>query len=173
MRFDPEAGLRCWPVDVDVGGRTWTIPALPAADWMAAALTGWLDIVPGLVDQPAALDDVLDDGTVSYDDCVAAARDALEAAAGCRWWVALRLVHTVCDWATVGGELLLRGVDPGTAPLGAVLAAAYRAATRNADDPQRARIDLALDRPPEGVPVDEWFDEDAAADAFMALAAAG
>jgi hypothetical protein len=173
MRFDPEAGLRCWPVHVDVAGRTWTIPARPAADWMAAVLTGWLDVVPGLTADAYPLDDLLDDGTVGYDDCVSAARDALEAAAGCRWWTAQRLIHAACDWATVGGELLLSGVNPGSAPLGAVLAAAYRAATRHADTTQRARLDLELDKPPAGVPVADWFDEAEAADAFMALAAAG
>jgi hypothetical protein len=169
MRFDPEAGLRRWPIHIDLAGQVWTIPPLPAADWMAAALTDWLDIVPGLTTNPDRLDDLLDDGAVSYSDCVTAARDALEAAAGCRWWTAQRLIHAACDWAATGGELLLRGIDPGTAPLGAVLAATYRAATRNADPTEQARIDYELDKPPAGIPVRDWFDEDAAADAFMAL----
>lgn len=173
MRFDAEAGLRCWPVVVDLADRTWTVPALPAADWMAAVLAGWLDVIPGLATDSAALDDLLDDGAIGYTDCVTAARDALEAAAGCRWWTALRLVHAVCDWDGIGGELLLRGINPGVAPLGQVLAAAYRVATRHADPAQRARIDLELDKPPAGVPAAVWFDEDAAAEAFMALASAG
>lgn len=173
MRFDPEVGLRRWPVHVDLADRTWTIPALPAADWMAATLAGWLDIVPGLTTDADQLDDLLDAGTIGYDDCVAAARDALEAAAGCRWWTAQRLVHAACDWDTIGGELLLRGVDPAIAPLGAVLAAAYRVATRHAEPVERARIDHELDKPPAGIPVREWFDEAEAADAFMALTAAG
>lgn len=173
MRFDPEAALRCWPVHLDLADRTWTIPALPAADWMAATLSGWLDIIPGLLVDPADLDDLLDDGTVGYTDCVAAARDALEAAAGCRWWTAQRLIHAACDWGSIGGELLLRGINPAVAPLGAVLAAAYRTATRHAEPAERARIDFELDRPPTGIPAAEWFDESEAAEAFMALASAG
>lgn len=175
MKIDAAAAYRCWAVDVELADRTWRIPALPAADWLDALNGTWLDVVPGLVDDPAGdLDDLLVDGTVDRAAREAAARDAVAAAAGMPWWTASRLAVTLNQqWNSVGSELLLRGVDPGVRPLGAVLSATYWALARHLDAQKRAQLDIDLDRPPKGVPISEMYDRQAAGQAFMALAASG
>lgn len=173
MKFEPAAMVRCWAVDVDIGGRTATIPALPAGPWLAALVVdGWAGIVPGLLlDGP--VDDLIADGRATTKECETAARAALAAAAGCPWWTAQRLAHG-CATAGLGAELTVRGVDPARLPLGAYLAAAYRLATRSLDPAKVARLDAQLDAPPVGVPVEEWWDRAAAAQQFtQAILAAG
>lgn len=168
MDVDPAATLRCWAVEVELAGRTWTIAARPAADWLLAAIGPWSDIVPGLVDDPDDdLDDLIADGTVGSDELRQAAQDALTATAGLKWWTAEHLARVaVTTW--LAGEVLLSGVDPAAAPFGAYLAAAYRAATRHMTKEDRLKFDLDLTQPPAGVDPEEWFDEDAAAAGFMA-----
>lgn len=167
MKFDPDATLRCWAVDVDVAGRTYTIPALPAADWLLALHSGALaDVVPGLVDG-TELDDAIADGTASPADCQTAARAAIAAAAGCPWWTAAKLAHAaVTTW--VAADLTSRGVDPTRIPLAAWLAAAWHAASRQMDEVKKGQLEWELERPPQGAQPDEWWSDDTATANFMA-----
>lgn len=177
MRVDPEAVLRCWPVDVDIGDRTYTIPALPARDWMLAVihlsedgLAGSIaGVVPGLIPDDD-LADAIADGTVSSEECRQAARDAIEAAAGTKWWTAIKLALAAAD-DRISGELLAGGADPGVQPFGGFLLAAYRTATRNIADVDRARIDSELDAPPTGLG-EEAFSQDEINATFAAAMAA-
>lgn len=167
MKIDPAATLRCWAVDVDVAGQTYTIPALPAAPWLLALVTGtYLDVVPGLLTIPDALDDQLADGLLGA-ECRTAARAAIAAASGTTWWTAARLARAIHD-SWIIGEFTLFGVDPARVPLAAYLAAGYRAVTKYLDDQKRARLDMELDSPPPGVAPEEWWDEDAASAGFLA-----
>src|SRR5690606_1536372 len=124
MRIDPTAALRCWSIDVDIAGGTYTIPPLPAADWISAVQDGWLAIVPGLLQDADHLDDLIADGQLSYDDCRRAAQDALAAAAGTKWWTATRLVGWVLH-ERIAGRLALKGVDPSQVSLAGLFLAAY------------------------------------------------
>lgn len=173
MNIEAAAILRCWRIDVDVGNAVYTIPALPAVHWLQAILEGsHFDVVPGLLrdEDGADIDDQLIAGTLDHEEIRAAARAAITAASGMKWWTAQRLAYaSLSTW--VGGELLLRGVDPERVSLGGYLAAAYRAVTRTADEKQRLRIDSDLERPPLGVSPEEWFDEDEAAARFEAAMA--
>lgn len=175
VQIDPAATLAQWAIDVDIGDQSYTIPGLPASEWLLAVLGGsWMDIVPGLLDDESGdrLDERIISGAIAFDDLVGPARDALAAASGTRWWTAARLAQASADtW--LGHELQLRGLDPARMPFAAWLAGAYRAATRALDDPKRMQLDMELDRPPKGVPLEEWFNEQEAADSFMRLAAGG
>ena len=172
MRLDPLAALRCWTVDVDIGGVTYTIPPMTADGWLVPILGGsWTDIVPGLLVDTGDLADLLLDGEVSYEEVRAVARDALTEAAGMKWWIATQLAH-VASSTWVAAELTLRGVDPARVSLGAWLGAAHRAATRNMEKTDLAQFDFELERPPDGVPPEEWFDEEEAANSFVAAMAA-
>lgn len=157
MRIDPEATLRLWSVDVDIADRTYLIPPLPAQAWIVAVHGSWADIVPGMLVNADDLEDLIADGTVGHDECVRAARAAVEAASGARWWTAVKLAH--CAGGEIGAELLLRGVDPERVPWGAWLLAAHRVATRDAKDVEVARVDAELDAPPQGLALEELADE--------------
>lgn len=182
MRFDHSAGLRPWPVEFDLDGQTWRIPALPAADWLDAFIDSPVDlagIVPGLVADPdegdtlagrlfdAAYDDEDDLFSTGLEEArVEVARTVLAAAAGVPWWIAGRLAVEAVTWTGVGGELVLRGVDYERAPLAAVLAAAYRVIVSSTDQKQLPKILTKIEAPPPGM-AKEAFDEGAAAAAFM------
>lgn len=170
MDFDPVALLRCWAVEVDVGGRLFTIPAMPASDWLVPILEGaWFDIVPGLLaDADEELHDALIAGTVPYEECRAAAQAALATASGSRRWWSARTLARAAMTGWVSGDLVLHGVDLDKVSLAAFLAAAYRSATVNMDRAVRGKFDMDLDRPPAGLPPEEWFDEDEAEQNFMA-----
>lgn len=163
------------PVLVDLGGREYRIPALPAAQWMLVLLErGWADIVPGMCE--GDLDDLHDDialGFVTTAECEQAAMDAVTAAAGTDWWTAVRLLHSAAQDPAGMGELRSTGLDLTTAPLGAVLATLYRIYTRDKDAKDIAKIDQELTKLPPGMSaVDVRYDAAAAAAAFEARYAA-
>lgn len=163
MNVDPAASLSCTEIEVDLGEMTYVIAALPAAAWLKPVLNGaWVDIVPGLLaSDDGNVDDALIAGTLDYAELKSAARAALGVAAGMAWFEAVNLIHAAAgSW--VGGELTLRGVDATRLPLGAYLAAAYRAATKHMDTAQRTRFDMDLSRPPAGTDPADWYDEEQA-----------
>ena len=60
MIIDPIASLRCWEIEVEIGGQEYTIPALPAADWWAALLDDRHEAaILGLIRDDSGLDDLL------------------------------------------------------------------------------------------------------------------
>lgn len=175
MKLDADASLRCWGVAVALAGRSYVIPPLPAGPWLVAINGPYRLIVPGMVAGLDA-DDLLDlmvSGQVRMADIERAAREAITEVSGTNWWSATRLVAWLRgNWGTLGSAVLARGIDPTRAPLGAMLAVTYRVVLESCKDEQeRGRVDMELDRPPEGVPIDEMYDERLAASAFMALAA--
>lgn len=167
MEFEPDALFGPCPIDVEVDGRVYTIPSLPAADWCLAVMAqSYMDVVPGLIpdNQAGPLDEALIAGRL-YAECKAAARAAIGAAAGAQWWPATRLTLSM---SVLAGELHLRGVDPYRVSYGAYLAATYQAATRTMTRKDRARFDRELMSAPAGLPPEEWYDEDHAASLFEA-----
>jgi hypothetical protein len=168
MTADPAATLRCWPLQVDLAGATHIIPAHPADVWLLALLGGtYIDVLPGLLQDKTALNDAIIDGAVSGEELLATSREVIAAASGMTWWTAVRLAQLAhSTW--LGAELTLRGVNPAAMPLAAYLAAVLRMATRDMTADKAAQLTFTLDRPPAGVPAEQWFDEDAAADGFMA-----
>jgi hypothetical protein len=165
------AALRMWPVTGDLGGATYRIAPLPAIRWIIPIVDDdWFAIVPGMLD-PAdrGVDDALDDGAITHDDCVRAARDAVGVASGVSWWSAVRLVQSVMAAPDLTGELLMRGIDAQVVSLGAFVQAAYRLFTRDTDKKQRARVDRDVEAvPPELTLADRWEPE-AEASGFEAM----
>lgn len=171
IQFDLEAVLEPVEIDVDVDGSSYTIPALPASDWLIVIAHGtWAHIVPGLLpggDATSALEDRIADLQVDHDAIRQAAQAALAAAAGTKWWTA-RVLAVTAVTTHLAARLRLAGVDPTVVSLGAYLSTAYTAALEGMDRAARAQFDMELQRPPTGVAPEEWYDEDAAADGFLA-----
>ena len=127
------ASLRQFDIEVDLAGRTWVVPAAPAADWFEAVPSnGACPGVPGLLttdDEEQVIDLVLA-GEVTHAELERVNHDALTAASGWNWWEAERLIVSIAyDWKVVGGVLLQHGIRLADEPLGAVLAATYSLAT--------------------------------------------
>lgn len=174
MSVDPIAALRVWSIAVEVNDQTFTIPPLPAADWLETILATDrpLPVIPGMLplQEQDVLYDWLLDGHVEVEDLIRVSRDALEMAAGRKWWEADRLIRSSAEqWHIIGGELTRLNIDLERASIAAVLNAIYVICVRNMDDKQRSQFDIDLRRPPLGVDGEESYDARAAENAFLAL----
>lgn len=170
--MDGVASLRPCPVDVELGGWVYTIPPLPAADWIEAVLDG--AIFPGLLRDRATERDVLsllaqDEATT--DELVEANRAALEVAAGRSWWSADRLIRSAMHEAVrpvLLGSLLGDGLSLRSLSLGAFCDAVYARAVYGLDEDKRGELDAELNLPPAEAADELWDDAEAEAD-FLAV----
>lgn len=166
------ASLRVWAVEVELAGTVYRIPPRPAAEWMAAVLSGEpCPVVPGML-EPADQEDVIDallEGRVKLADVEAANRDALSAASGWKWYEAERLIVSAgVEWRVVGGLLQGAGLDLSTCSLGAALSAMYAMAVTHMKKEDRFSFDAQLTAPPPGARATEYVESDYA-DAFAEL----
>lgn len=171
MKGNGIAALRVWPITVDLGGTAYRIAPHPAIRWVVPIVDDdWFAIVPGMLDTTDhGVDEAIDTGAITHEDCVRAARDAVGVAAGVPWWVAVRLVRSVLEAPDLTGELLMRGIDAQAVSLGAFVQAAYRMFTRDLDKKQRARVDQNIEAvPPELTLADRW-DPEVEASGFDAM----
>ncbi len=173
MDIDTLPSLRCWAVEVDIGGGIYRIPPLPAADWLAAISASFTRVVPGMLE--GDIEDLLDRvayGDIPYSELRDAGRDTITQATGMKWWAAARLVYYLdSHWSTIGGAVLMRGIDPSTRSIGAVLTCTYRVLLENCKNEQeRVKLDHELERPPSGIPISQMYDPAKATASFMALA---
>jgi hypothetical protein len=86
VEVDPLASMRCWAIQLELGGRTYEVPALPAVDWwpvlVSADLGQILDFVVSTPEDPFNLDDLLLDGAFTTAELIEVLTDALEEVAG-------------------------------------------------------------------------------------------
>jgi hypothetical protein len=157
VKADGVSALSIWPVTVTVAGQAYTIPPLPAHRWMIAVARGsWMDIFPGLLDDPdCRVDDLLLDGLISAGACEKAAKDALAAATGMPWWSARKLIVSTINNPAITGALILSGVRFDQVGIGAVAHAAYRVFSKGADSKQLARLDREIQEPPRDMSIAE------------------
>ena len=168
--MDALAGLRQWayettfPDVVDDGGR---------GDVDVQQVHRHLrELLPE--DERITLMDALDDGTLTMDELIQANQDALEEISGWKWWSASKLVGALAhQFETLGGLLILAGIDMATAPLGAVLAALYARVWEESSKEDRAKWAQEVAMPPQSMLDHENWDEDAATAAVMAFMQSG
>jgi hypothetical protein len=130
VKVDPLASMRCWAIEIELGGRTYDVPALPAVDWWPVLternLGGILDFVVSSPEDPSNLDDLLLTGALEAAELGEALTHALEAAAG-RSLHSAFILALVADmhWATIGGALAQSGFRWDIQSLSAALDAIY------------------------------------------------
>jgi hypothetical protein len=157
MKGNGAATLRCWPVNVTIGGTVHRIGPRPALDWIIpVADEDWFRIIPGMIEfGDSRLDRALLSKTITHRECLTAAHDAVGAAAGLPWWSASRIVSAIVDVPEIAGELILLGVNPAVVSFGAYVQAGYRLLLRDADKKQREKIKRDVARTPEGMSIEE------------------
>lgn len=148
MDVDPAASMRCWAIELELGGRTFDVPALPAADWWPVLSSGDLSLILDFVEstskEPFSLEDLLLDGELKAGDLGEALSDAIEAAAGRSYHSAFVLsVVAEQHWASINGVLMARGFRWDRQPLGAALDAIYAEVTSRLGKDELAKF-LAL-----------------------------
>jgi hypothetical protein len=172
---DPVWSLRPWPVTVHLGHRDWTIPALPAADWLTALMQDPLDpddIFPGLLcrEDQDSLEEALVLGDITVEEMYDAVLDIISTVSARSWWITLRLTFLARDsWDNLGAELILKGVDPERLSISAWLDAFLLVVLRNIDPKRAAAFTMQLEVPPEGESMPEE-DMEMSADAFLSMA---
>lgn len=127
MEVDPVASMRCWSLGLELGGRTFDVPALPAADWWPVLVSGDLtQILDFDVSTFGDLDELLLTGEVTEAELTQALTDAVEETAGRSLHAATVLASLASmHWTTINGDLAKHGFRWDVMPLGAALDAIY------------------------------------------------
>lgn len=173
--MDVLATLRPVAVQVQLGNWLYELPALPAADWIAAlADPDGGAIVPGLLDpedQRLVWRDYLR-GEIDPDELKVAWREVVGVVTGRKWWVGARLVLNAVHpdvWATVHGRMVKEGLDLEAISIGAFCDAVWVMTMDGAkDEAERSQARFALTLPPPDVDIAEAYDKAEAGDGFMA-----
>lgn len=173
--MDIAAALRPCAVEVQLGDWWYTIPELPAADWIEAIVSSeGGSIVPGLMDEATKRDvwACFLRGEIQREELEEAWRDALAAATGHKWWSVTRLFLGATEpgtWPILHGDLLVRGVDLERVSVGAAYNAIYRIGLEGCkDEAERAKFQFDIAQSPPGVETAESYDKSEAAANFLA-----
>lgn len=178
--MDAAAGIRPCEIDVTLGGVTYVVPALPAADWIIAIIGEPGALLPGLLsadDQREIYHRILR-GTLDVEEINTAWRALMTAATGRSWWSATRLCNSAADpqaWPNVHGRLLTAGIDLDKVSIGAFCNAVFfMIMTSSEDDAERSRHQFELELVPAGYEADladSVLDDETNAENFMAAIA--
>lgn len=149
MNADPLASMRLWAVDVEMGGRTYTIPPLPASEWWGVLLAGdpfeaVLELIPPV--ESSDLDELLLDGTIAVSEMTGALTDAIEQITGRTLQAGIVLAGAAAmHWPVVNGRLARSGFRWDVMPIGAALDAIYAMIVENQDEETRAKFEALID----------------------------
>jgi hypothetical protein len=150
VEVDPLASMRCWAIEIELGGRTFDVPALCATDWwpvlVSADLSLILDFVVSIPTDPLNLDDLLLSGELTGEEMTGALKDAVEAAAGRSFHAAVVLASVAgMHWAAINGTMVRRGFRWEGQPLGAALDAIYAEVTSRLDEEALGKFEAVLE----------------------------
>jgi hypothetical protein len=150
MDVDPIASMRIWAIEIQLGGRTFDVPALPAADWFPVLMAGdpsqILDLLRSDPLDSENLDELLLTGAVAGADLGQALVDAIEEVAGRSFHAAFVLASVAAaNWPSINGRLAERGFRWDLMPLGAALDAIYSIVTNGLDKDPREKFLRLLD----------------------------
>lgn len=150
MEVDPLASMRCWAITLELGGREYEIPALPAVDWwpvlVAADPSQVLDLIPSRLGELDDLDTQLLNGGLDGAELGEALMDAIEAATGRSFHVAVVLAMVAnAHWPVVGGALAQGGFGWDRQPIGAALDAIYAVIEGGMDKDGREKFHKLLE----------------------------
>jgi hypothetical protein len=145
VEVDPLASMRCWAIEIELGGRTYDVPALSAVDWWPvlsdANPLAVLDVI-----ESNDLDERLLDGELTQAEMIDALREAIEEAAGRSFHATIVLVMVAnTQWPIINGQLVQRGFRWEGQPLGAALDAVYAVVTQALDKEPRDKFLAVLE----------------------------
>lgn len=167
---DPVWALKPWPVTIQAGGRDYTIPALPAADWLAVLMADPFDpddLILELVDDGREL---LFIETMTADDLEHICFDIIATVSARPWWIAMRLVAMARgNWSVLGAELILKGIDPQRVSLAAWLDALLLITLRTMDSKDVTMFTMRLEEPPPEEAASVADELEMSAEAFLSM----
>src|SRR5262245_53379230 len=112
--------MRCWAITVELGGREYEIPALPAADWWPILVEARPSAILDILMSSEDLDARILAGEIKGGDLNIALNDAIEEVTGRSFHAAFVLAMTAATaWPAIGGTLAQRGFRWDVMPIGA------------------------------------------------------
>jgi len=165
--------LKPWPVVVSAAGHDFTIPALPAADWLGALMTPDLDlddVLPGLLpaDEQGLFEDLLFAGKFDLTQVQDLALEAVATVSARKWWVTLRLIGCALRvWDDIGSEMA--HVDADRLSLAAWLDVFFRELIMNMEKDSRSMFLAKLEMPPVGAVAAEAEEIEMTVENFLSL----
>lgn len=168
-QFDFMAPVRDWAVVVDLMGESWTIPALPAADWAEVILANQSDRLLDLIPDSEVLMDALLDGDLLWFEMETAYHDAIAAVGGARWWEVQNLMALALNWDNVGGELLVRQIRLDETSVARVCVLVWHLITHGREEMDVNKMRMLIEKPPAGTDYDAILDEAANAAALESI----
>jgi hypothetical protein len=161
------ASIAIREIGVEAAGRSFTIPAQPAASWITALADDEpvTAVMPGML-SPDGFDrvgDLLLGEKLTLKDLRSMAFSAITEASGFRWWEAFKLVGLVNNNPIVMGEMTLAGIDPEAIPFGRWCTAVYAFCLRNHDEKEQQKWLAKFSFPP---PLAEAMEEAAETGSF-------
>lgn len=162
--------LKPWPVELELAGKTYTFPALPASDWLATLMVADLDPDQVILDLCPGGHALLLDDSVDPDDLYASLLDVIEQVSGRRWWIALRLIGVIrTNWNVLGAEMFYRHIDPTVLSLSAWLDVMLVITIKAMDPKDVALFTSRLEVPPPGEEI-ELESMEMSAEQFLSMA---
>jgi hypothetical protein len=144
---DPAASMRLWAIELELGGRSFDVPPLPAADWFPVLTSGDPSLILDLLTSGSDdLDEMLLAGEITRAELNQALTDAIEQVTG-RSFHASFVLATVAasQWPIVNGYLAQRGFRWDVMPIGAALDAIYALVVGNMEKDPREKFLRLLD----------------------------
>lgn len=122
MTVDPVASLRIWAVELELAGRVFQIPPLPAADWLPVLIEGDLFAIMEMVPDSSNVDELILSGEVTAEQLTTALTAVIEQVTGRPLHAAIITAQlTQHMWPVIGGELAVSGFRWDQQPIGAAL----------------------------------------------------
>lgn len=146
MEVDPIASMRCWAIEIELGGRTFEVPALPAVDWWPILVKVQpdriLELIPSRFDGGRDdLDAMLLSGDLDTADLTKALKDAIEEVTGRSFHVASMLAVIGNQyWPSIGAALASTGFRWDVQPIGAALDLIYATVHDGLKDEDREKF---------------------------------
>lgn len=156
-------------------GTAFEVPAMCAAEWLELLMLDTPDL-EGLIELVPGLDDAMFTGDVSITTVYDVLPEVIGAACGRDWWVGLRLISVAREhWDVLGGQMIIKGVDPTLISLSAWLDAFLLILLRSMEDSEANKFLMRLEsRPPEarreGQPAARPDEFEMSASQFMSMA---
>ena len=168
---DPISSLCPWPLSVEVGGKSYAVPAWSAADWLHLLMdTEQLSADRLVVDLVTDGVHIVMDESISSEEIVDLGLDLLEAAGGRPWYIIMRLVHVLREnWNVLGADMLKDGLDPTRVSLSGFLDVTLLQTLRSMDSKDITMFLMQLEMPPLGVEIPEE-DMEMTREQFLSLA---
>jgi hypothetical protein len=138
-------------VDVELAGKTYTFPALPAVDWLSVLMADELDLEHVVLELCPGGYALLFEEDLDLDGLYQVLLDVIEQVSGRKWWIALRFIGVIrANWNVLGAEMFYRHIDPTALSLSGWLDAMLVLTIKAMDPKDVAMFTSRLEDPPPG-----------------------